>query len=171
MLTATELLRSLGRDEERIAERTVRYYVQEGVLTRPERQGKEAVYAYRHLLELMVARLMAEDGWPLAKIAEFIGGADEKTLRQFIPERTTRAAPGEPRASLQVDVTGQLQERLARARRLPPHRCAEKIEIDIEGCFTVTFDKDDFQSMTPAEAARYADLLQHVLEHLAGNQK
>lgn len=50
--------------------RLIRDYAQRGILSRPERQGKEAVYGYRQLLELVAARTLVADGWPLSKIAE-----------------------------------------------------------------------------------------------------
>ncbi|MFO1193075.1 MAG: hypothetical protein U1F00_13050 [Rhodoferax sp.] len=56
-------------DPDRTNERLIRYYVSEGVLDRPERVGRDAAYAYRHLLQLLSARRMAEAGVQLALIA------------------------------------------------------------------------------------------------------
>lgn len=52
-------------------ERLVRNYMQLGILDRPERSGKEAYFGPRQVIEFLVARKLIQDGWPLAKIAEF----------------------------------------------------------------------------------------------------
>jgi len=88
---AAELLESLGHNDQRLNERLVRYYVQEGVLERPEREGREAVFSFRQLLELVVARELADDGWPLAKIASWNRGADEKALLDLIDNKQLTA--------------------------------------------------------------------------------
>jgi DNA-binding transcriptional MerR regulator len=50
--------------------RLVRDYAQRGILSPAERRGKEAVYRFQHLNEIIAARVLLNDGWPLAKIAE-----------------------------------------------------------------------------------------------------
>ena len=97
--TATELLESLGFDAQRINERLVRYYVQQGVLERPAREGREAMFGFRQLLEMVVARELADDGWPLAKIAAWIRKADRKALLDLVDNRQL-AATGLMRATL-----------------------------------------------------------------------
>lgn len=52
--------------------RLIRDYTQRGILTRPERSGREARYLYRQLVELVAARVLLSDGWPLAKVALYI---------------------------------------------------------------------------------------------------
>lgn len=81
---AMEVLRPIGRDNERINERLVRYYVQSGILSRPEREGREAVFGFRQLLELIAARELVHEGWPLAKIATWHQAADERALLDVI---------------------------------------------------------------------------------------
>lgn len=55
-------------DPEKLNERLVRYYVTEGVMDRPDRLGRDAVYQFRHLLQLLTARRMQESGTSLATI-------------------------------------------------------------------------------------------------------
>ena len=43
--------------------RLVRDYAQRGIVSRAERQGKEAIYGYRQLLELVAARVLIDDRW------------------------------------------------------------------------------------------------------------
>jgi len=57
-------------DPDKLNERLVRYYVTAGVIDRPDRQGREAMYGFRHLVQLLVARRMSEQGVTLQVIAQ-----------------------------------------------------------------------------------------------------
>ena len=71
-------------------ERLVRNYVQQGILQKPVRVGKEAYFGVRQVIEYLVARKLLAEGWPLAKIAEFnqTNGLDE--LLDLLPRRRER---------------------------------------------------------------------------------
>jgi hypothetical protein len=43
-----------------------------------------AVYGYRQLLEIVAARVLVADGWPLAKIAEHFAHIADAELRNLI---------------------------------------------------------------------------------------
>jgi hypothetical protein len=64
--------------------RVIRDYAQRGIVSRAERQGKEAIYGYRQLLEFVAARVLVADGWPLAKIAEHFAHIADTELRYLI---------------------------------------------------------------------------------------
>jgi hypothetical protein len=64
--------------------RVLRDYAQRGIVSRAERQGKEAIYGYRQLLEFVAARLLVADGWPLAKIAEHFAHIADAELHHLI---------------------------------------------------------------------------------------
>jgi hypothetical protein len=66
-------------------ERLVRDYVQRGIVSRPERRKKDAIYGRRQLLEMVAARVLVGDGWPLAKISQHIPNATEAELLALIP--------------------------------------------------------------------------------------
>jgi DNA-binding transcriptional MerR regulator len=80
-----EVFRELGipfdkdnRDpREAINERLVRYYVQEGVLSPPDR---EAHFTYQHLLEFLVARRLISERWTLAMVKQFLLGHSRTEL-------------------------------------------------------------------------------------------
>jgi DNA-binding transcriptional MerR regulator len=55
-------------DSEKLNERLVRYYAAEGVMDKPDRLGRDAMYQFRHLLQLLTARRMQEQGTSLATI-------------------------------------------------------------------------------------------------------
>lgn len=77
-------------DGTRPNERLVRHYVQVGVLDRPERRGKEALFGLRQLVQFLAARALLADGWPLAKIAEVTGSAPLAELVALLPAEPAR---------------------------------------------------------------------------------
>jgi hypothetical protein len=80
ILTARGLGETLAEPNVRL----LRDYAQRGIVSRPARHGKEAIYAYRQLLEFIAARVLVADGWPLAKIAEHFGHIDDLELFNLI---------------------------------------------------------------------------------------
>jgi DNA-binding transcriptional MerR regulator len=76
---------SLADDSGSANERLVRHYVQVGVLTAPEREGREALFGLRQIVEFLAARYLLKDGWPLAKVAEIVGTTGVEGLAQMIP--------------------------------------------------------------------------------------
>ena len=73
---------SLPGDSTKISERLIRYYVTEGLLSRPIRIGRDAEYSYKHLLQFLASRSLMEEGYPMQKVADYIAGLD---LRQLEP--------------------------------------------------------------------------------------
>lgn len=63
-----KLSKALGLNHTKINLRLVRYYATEGVIDKPDRLGREAAYNYKHLLQLVLARLLAEENTPLESI-------------------------------------------------------------------------------------------------------
>jgi hypothetical protein len=143
-------LGAAGEDEGQglINPRLIRDYTQRGILSRPERQGKEAIYSYKHLVELVAARLLLEDGWPLAKVGIYVSSARledlvslaaprnpaqsamraikdirERSAKQTAAKPSARKPPDLPGVSMQMwrNITGR-QARLAELRaELPVH--------------------------------------------------
>jgi DNA-binding transcriptional MerR regulator len=67
------------------SERLVRFYVTSGVLRRPRREGREAMFGVRQMIEFLAARALLEDGWPLAKVAEYVADRDDDALLALLP--------------------------------------------------------------------------------------
>jgi hypothetical protein len=76
---------ALADDAGSANERLVRHYVQVGVLTAPEREGREALFGLRQVVEFLAARYLIKDGWPLAKVAEMVRATDLDGLAAMIP--------------------------------------------------------------------------------------
>ena len=81
---------SLADDAGSANERLVRHYVQVGVLTAPEREGREAMFGLRQVVEFLAARYLIKDGWPLAKVAEMVRATDLDGLAGMIPTERPR---------------------------------------------------------------------------------
>jgi len=55
-----------------INERLVRYYASVGVIDRPDRQGRDSTYGFRHLVQLIMARRLShEQKWSLQLVAQY----------------------------------------------------------------------------------------------------
>lgn len=68
---------------EEISPRTVRLYATQGLLDRPGRDGRSAVYGRRHLLQLVLIRSLARRGLSLAAIAPLCGLGDAELEQQL----------------------------------------------------------------------------------------
>ena len=66
-------------------ERIVRDYVARGIITRPERRGKEAVFSFLQLSQFLACRSMLGDGWPLQKISEDFQISSLNDILNLIP--------------------------------------------------------------------------------------
>jgi hypothetical protein len=88
-MVSGEILAYLGLTDDPASPnaRLIRDYGQRGIVSKPERRGKEAVYKSRQLLEFVAARALSVDRWPLAKIAEQFAHASDEALLKFIPDR------------------------------------------------------------------------------------
>jgi len=83
--TLISLIPSLITDLGAGNERLVRHYVQVGVLSPPDREGREALFGYRQVLEFLAARYLLNDGWPLAKVGEMLRSTDLPGLLELVP--------------------------------------------------------------------------------------
>jgi DNA-binding transcriptional MerR regulator len=68
----------------------VRFYVTSGVLQRPQREGREALFGQRQAIEFLAARTLLEDGWPLAKVGEYLSMQTDEALVALLPQRATK---------------------------------------------------------------------------------
>jgi DNA-binding transcriptional MerR regulator len=71
-----------------VSPRTVRYYISEGLLERPEGEKRGAHYLRRHLEQLLLVRRWTEAGLSLERIRELVAGAPEDPPRRAPPPGT-----------------------------------------------------------------------------------
>ena len=70
-----------------VTPRTVRYYIAEGLVDRPEGEKRGSHYVRRHLEQLLVNRRWTDAGLSLERVRELMAGAPEDPAPR-------RAAPG-----------------------------------------------------------------------------
>jgi len=72
-------------DHPDLSVRLLRDYAQRGILDRPRREGKTAIYGWEHLVRLLAARLLLRDGWPLQKISDEFAILSLAEIRALLP--------------------------------------------------------------------------------------
>lgn len=78
-------------------ERTVRYYLAEGLVpTSGEKQGTASVFEFRHLLQLLVVKKLQAEGLPIRAIRELVTGKTERQLERLLGTAEQGQAPGSP---------------------------------------------------------------------------
>jgi len=90
---AENILRETGPNQEKgtVAEypneRTIRFYITEGLLPQSmEKRGAASLFGYQHLLALIVIKKLQADGLPISIIRQVISGKSEAELRDLIGE-------------------------------------------------------------------------------------
>jgi DNA-binding transcriptional MerR regulator len=73
-----------SRGQEPVNPRLVRYYTTQGWLDKPLKQGREARYTYRHLLQLLVLRRLLAEGYSASSIGSLIGGQADTALEDIL---------------------------------------------------------------------------------------
>ena len=95
----------------------MRDYAQRGILDRPRREGKTAIYGWEHLVRLLAARLLLRDGWPLQKIADEFTILSLAEIRALLPgsgpsqSAMVRSSPDRGRADPALDALRAIRSR------------------------------------------------------------
>jgi DNA-binding transcriptional MerR regulator len=103
----------LAEDAGAANERLVRHYVQVGVLTPPERDGREALFDERHIRQFLTARYLLKDGWSLAKITELMRAAGPDGLTTLFPKERAPTAAEQALARLKIGAPATPRTRVA----------------------------------------------------------
>ena len=89
-----------GRVSSELNERTLRYYISEGLMDAPDDKGSAAVYSKKHLLQVLVVKALQARYLPIKRIREILWGKREKELegilRDYVREQSVsqRGLPG-----------------------------------------------------------------------------
>jgi DNA-binding transcriptional MerR regulator len=91
---AEQVLAEMGLEQERGTvtsvpdERTIRYYMAEGLIQTPgERQGTASVFNYLNLLQLLTVKKLQAEHLPIRKIRELVAGKSEPELEIMLGVR------------------------------------------------------------------------------------
>lgn len=88
---AAKILAESGLEQERGTvsdvpdERTIRYYLTEGLVSPAEdKQGTASVFGYRHLLQLLVVKKLQAEHLPIRKIRELVESREVRDLERLL---------------------------------------------------------------------------------------
>jgi len=81
-----------------VSPRTVRYYIQRGILPPAEFRGPDTAYDERHLHALRAIKRLQEDYLPLDAIASELAGKSDAELRRIAEKGLGHTRSTEPRA-------------------------------------------------------------------------
>src|SRR5215213_1878466 len=85
ILSGSGLAQGRGTVTEVPDERTVRYYLTEGLVSpAEEKQGTASVFGYRHLLQLLVVKKLQSEHLPIRKIRDLVDGRTERELERLL---------------------------------------------------------------------------------------
>jgi DNA-binding transcriptional MerR regulator len=77
-------------------ERTIRYYLTEGLLSPAEdKQGTASVFSHRHLLQLLVVKKLQSEHLPIRKIRDLVAGRTERELERLLGAEGSTAVRNE----------------------------------------------------------------------------
>jgi len=99
-------------------ERTIRYYMAEGLVQTPEeKQGTASVFGYLNLLQLLTVKKLQAEHLPIRKIRELVAGKSEQELETLLGVGSTAA-----KKSRETDAKRYLESLLAPtpAQAAPP---------------------------------------------------
>jgi DNA-binding transcriptional MerR regulator len=98
-------------------ERTIRYYLAEGLIQTPdEKQGTASVFSYLHLLQLLTVKKLQAEHLPIRKIRELVAGKSEQELETLLGVRTP--------SGKKTEAKRYLESLLAPAPAAPPTQMA-----------------------------------------------
>lgn len=104
------------RAVERVDGRTVRFYTAKGIVEPPERHGRNAWYAPRHVLALLAVKACQARGLSLTQIGTLVRDASDDSLRRLV-EAGNAPSPSSPApevvASFRIPVTDGVALELA----------------------------------------------------------
>lgn len=108
---------SAGKVREEVNARLIRHYAGQGLLDENTREGREARYGFRHLLQLLLVRRFLIEGYPAAVIANLIAGKTDAELRALLQGGTSvSATPANPA----LDFLATVRRRAALPTSTPP---------------------------------------------------
>jgi DNA-binding transcriptional MerR regulator len=98
-------------------ERTIRYYLAEGLIQTPEeRQGTASVFNYLNLLQLLTVKKLQAEHLPIRKIRELVAGKSEQELEMLLGVRGP--------SGKKTEAKRYLESLLAPAPSAPPTQAA-----------------------------------------------
>ncbi len=137
-----QILAAIGLEQERGTvtsvpdERTIRYYMAEGLIQTPEeRQGTASVFGYLNLLQLLTVKKLQAEHLPIRKIRELVAGKSEQELEIMLGVRGTSGRKNEAKQYLETLLASAPSEPLRETAAAPPQAAGtshswQRVEIE-----------------------------------------
>lgn len=102
-------------------ERTIRYYMAEGLVQTPdERQGTASVFGYLNLLQLLTVKKLQAEHLPIRKIRELVAGKSEQELEMMLGVRGASGKKTEAKRYLETLLSSAPSQPLMETAAAPP---------------------------------------------------
>jgi DNA-binding transcriptional MerR regulator len=166
--TAARLLRRLdvrpgdGRVSQAPDARGVRYYQGIGVLDRPlRRDGRRAVYGFRHLLQLLAVKRFQQEGHPLHLIQQSLAGCPTAVLERALATVLSGLALSPEPAMSPATAPVESEPQPSKAAPAPEPGSAPLVAARLAPGVTITIDPA-VVSDPGAVIARVGGILAHI---------
>ena len=157
----------------RPTERTIRFYVAQGLVSPPEGRGTAATYTYRHLLQVLAIKLRQMEGATLDTITRDLGDQGGDVIERRVaaalgpglppPSRITVTQPGTPRGKVgraiqdwQYSPDNPGSDHPSTCRRLP---LAQGVELMVDERHPLLRTNPDERAIVDAFRSALASLL------------
>ena len=102
-------------------ERTIRYYMTEGLVQTPEeRQGTASVFGYLNLLQLLTVKKLQAEHLPIRKIRELVAGKNAQELEMMLGVRGASGKKTEAKRYLETLLSSAPSQPLMETAAAPP---------------------------------------------------
>ena len=119
-------------------ERTIRYYMAEGLVQTPEeKQGTASVFGYVNLLQLLTVKKLQAEHLPIRKIRELVAGKNEQELETLLGVRGASGRKTEAKQYLETLLASAPRQPLMETSAAPSPQAAagqshswQRVEIE-----------------------------------------
>lgn len=122
-----EILADMNLEQERGTvtsvpdERTIRYYMAEGLVQTPdEKRGTASVFGYLNLLQLLAVKKLQAEHLPIRKIRELVAGKNEQELETMLGVRGASGRKTEAKRYLETLLASAPSQPLMETSAAPP---------------------------------------------------
>src|SRR5215217_4639074 len=122
-----QMLAEMNREQERGTvtsvpdERTIRYYMAEGLVQTPEeKQGTASVFGYLNLLQLLTVKKLQTEHLPIRKIRELVAGKNGQELETMLGVRGASGRKTEAKQYLETLLASAPRQQLVETSAAPP---------------------------------------------------
>src|ERR1044071_8441375 len=149
-------------------ERTIRYYMAEGLVQTPEeRQGTASVFGYLNLLQLLTVKKLQAEHLPIRKIRELVAGKSELELEMMLGVRSGSGKKTEAKRYLETLLSSAPSQPLMEAAAAPPPPAVPQTHswqrVEIEPGLELHIRSD---YAPPPTSARTKSLLEKAIHRL-----